>query len=83
VLNLPSRVEKTATPEEEFAGFDYTFGGEKIRKAASGGAGTTERLYLGGAEFVDGEAESLSNYEYIKAPFTFFCSPPIIWDNRL
>jgi RHS repeat-associated protein len=63
LLNLPSRVEKTATPEEEFAGFDYTFGGEKIRKAASDGAGTTERLYLGGAEFVDGEAESFYHPE--------------------
>jgi hypothetical protein len=28
-------------------------------------------------------AESLINYEYLKAPLTFFCSPPIIWDNRL
>jgi RHS repeat-associated protein len=63
LLNLPSRVEKTATPEEEFAGFDYTFGGEKIRKAASDGAGTTERLYLGGAEFADGEAESFYHSE--------------------
>ncbi len=41
---------------------DYTFGGEKIRKEVTGIGGET-RLYLGGAEFVNGVPECYNHPE--------------------
>ncbi len=58
LLNLPRQV----TGGGGLMFLDYTFGGEKIRKEVTGIGGET-RLYLGGAEFVNGVPECYNHPE--------------------